>query len=381
MSTNFERFTVSETTEAHYLEDEHCCDRPRKISTFSDDLHDGHCTPVAASARVDPVFSTVVGFPEHCLPAGTAFQNWEQHLPFSVYPLVCYRPLDVARVHIPKPFAYALQLYQSIDQPPPQDIATPGSSPSTYVSFASYLPTDTTSTSPVTIAASPVDTRSSIQGLTQPKGVHAEKTYYVLAHYTKKGKQGREILELAPRGSTWDFAYDAFRNFFRSKTGTTFDEAMNPSGMLQNRRDSGVAFSQCSPIPDIKEQGKDAAQDLPEFTSIREINDTAVPTLATTVLKDEIRRKPFRYVPESIQDLKDMDRKYASRCGEQWLPPHFLGRIQLGNEEIHENLQYTKDVDDHGVTTKPQYQVCCDEVGFKCECGQVAQDQKMENQI
>lgn len=144
-----------------------------------------------------------------------------------------------------------------------------------------------------------------------------------------------ETTELAPKGSTWDFAYDMFRKFFRKKTGLSWDEASSVGDVgdtatkTDGRRDSGVDVSLGT-----HDQGH-VGLGLQDIATIA------------------ITRKPFTYVPTNTQDLAYIDEKYANRYGEGWLPQPraVMASSQDGKVESEEDLMNEEPGDEHDETS------------------------------
>lgn len=96
------------------------------------------------------------------------------------------------------------------------------------------------------------------------------KSYMAICQYTKKGtSRASETMTLAPEGSTFEFAMDIFRKFFRKKTGVAWDDPKSGSRLTNgdldlrtgSKRDSGVSFGDIeeartskSPLDNVKEE-------------------------------------------------------------------------------------------------------------------------------
>lgn len=342
-------FTVNSATVAHYLDDNNCCLGRTVARRFSEDLHDGHSTPAGAGDHVSAVSNLTMRLQALKLDAGlltSTFSHWPQHIPFSAYRVTPYtpgadqtgtflnEPLPTPRVNIPQPFAYSLQLYESFDRPdpPPTDtMLTPESmSQSTFNSFTSHTDASLSPTISAGWSSSLAEACSSASLTSSQPRLHPsqEKRYALYLHYTKKAANANpkmkvnETTELAPKGSTWDFAYDMFRKFFRKKTGLGWDEARGVGGVgatakkTDRRRDSGVVVRLDTGDQDHVGLG---------------LQDTA--TVAIT-------RKLFKYLPIDTQDLAYIDKKYANRYGEDWLPQPraVMASSQDGKVESEEDL-------------------------------------------
>jgi len=329
-------FTVNNDTDAHYLEDETCCTGRKTMRRSSEDLHDGQSSPTDAQDHDSVVSNLTTRLQALKLGSGlltSSISHWPQHIPFSTYPIASYapdigpvgtwinEPLLPPRVDVPQPFAYSLQLYETFERPDPplQDTMPTPESISESTSNPSSSRTDACTLSIITGAPSaPFKACSSASLPSSSTQAHPsqQKRYALYLHYTKKAAGAnpklkvKETTELAPKGSTWEFAYDMFKKFFRKKTGLSWEDAscgLNGGDHCVEtdaRRDSGVGLS----LEDV---------------------DTVA-----------IFSKPFAYVPTSTQDLADVEKKYTNRYGEGWLPQPqaIMASSQDGKIESEEGL-------------------------------------------
>lgn len=247
-------FDAGGDTQLRYFEDPVCCDKssPHFHTRMSiDKLNDGQYTPVAVGETQADSHYTIRKWVNDLTQqhsSWTASHRRAQQTPFSSLPIIQYSPMSALhpqiRVALPQPFAYTLQLYESIDQPdssceheqrsgtsaseskPPSSNVAPAS----LASFTQYLPKDSLPSTPRRrcesisshVIVDSISTPTSNSMYDQPLRT---KTYMLVCQYTRKGKnKASETTILAPAGSSFEFAMDMFRKVFRKKTGLNWDE-------------------------------------------------------------------------------------------------------------------------------------------------------------
>jgi len=234
---------------------------------------------------------------------------WPQHLPFSAYPVLPYESnnkpesfsnsYSLRRVSLPNPFAYSLQLYESyVPTTSSRATITPNTSPSTIKSFTTSSQSSAQQLTPLSSTAS----QTSFYSQPPPP---TTKTYAVTALFTKKGHIQAEPITLAPKGSTWEFAIDAFKKMFVKKTGIAWEDALSGT-----RRDSGISMATPSEI----------AKEDETFASDK-----------------------FRYIPNTSVSLEKIRKQYKQHLGEDWL-------ISTPQNLRHTGIEETSD---EAITTTP----------------------------
>lgn len=272
------RFQAGKDTRLRYIEDpifsktstQHHC-----LKNSIDKLNDGQCTPMpgyhsAFNHSSQPHDSIDLCHQDATPP--TVFHSTDQDVPFSSLPVIPYTPFDTTafpeiRVSLPRPFAYSLQMYESFNPPPPVERTESNDSCTSLTaaeslsarsgsqsipSFTEYLPQSPMGSTPTSPSTS---LRSSLTTFSTDESTHAQthkitarppltKTYTVICQYTRKGKsRASETTTLAPEGSTFEFAIDVFKKFFRKKTGLEWENVNHThnSGNVVNRKDDAAS--------------------------------------------------------------------------------------------------------------------------------------------
>lgn len=315
-SRMLQRFTISDSTVLRYLDDFSCSE---------ESLLKG-----VTSVNTSRPWPDMVDPP----PAKGLFEAWDQHLPFSAYPVTTYDPeltVDDAygaplarRVYVPQPFAHTLQVYESFDHNEDRKISSSILTPTTTnTSFTTYL-----SQSSQCDASTLASSSETLTGCSERiMGTKKEKKYYLLHQYTRKGKGSFPVPAepLIPMGSSFDTAFKVFCTFFKRKTGVSWEEAKQGS----------VSVAICeSNTQDVNNESKGLTRtQSPNSGSSTEVSDragvavNATGTLGASFFKSspqttEEQSKPFRYVPNAAEDLQEISNAYAERYREKWLPSH-----------------------------------------------------------
>lgn len=168
-----------------------------------------------------------------------------------------------------------------------------------------------------------------------------------------------ETIELAPKGSTWDFSYDMLKKFFRKKTGMRWEDTVfggGNNGVAKNaRRDSGVGMSAGDGksgnvgLGLVDAMHVDDARSTPStFRTAYSAGSTSTQSqFSPTATTDTIATtpQPFTYIPTKPEDLAYFDKRYANRYGEDWLPAPRAVSVssQDGKIESEEMLMDTEE--------------------------------------
>jgi len=177
-----------------------------------------------------------------------------------------------------------------------------------------------------------------------------------------------ETIELAPKGCTWDFAYDMLRKFFLKKTGMSWEDALSGDvggdAQKNERWDSGIdmnpgcgcAISGKARLGVVDEMSVDdhAGASFPgtlRTPNLERPHSTTTPdTIATSPL-------PFTYTPNSTEHLDYFGKKYANRYGEDWLPASTPQPVspssqegKIESEEVLMDLEEEQQVLDAGAS-------------------------------
>lgn len=263
-------------------------------------------------------------------PTQTILEAWEQHLPFSVYPVMTYDPdLTVkdayrvtlqSRVHVPQPFAHSLQLYESFDYKEERrhssSVLTPNT---TNTSFTSYLSRSNWSTESTILASD--------EKLTDTSLPVEEKKYFLLHKYTRKSRGPPSIVTdvLVPIDSSWDTAHGEFCRFFKRKTGLFWEQAKRGSHAATDREDDVVGHIASpkssslvkAPLPEVMTDAP-----LHPTPALNATSSFGASFFNPSVPLSSQRSNPFRYVPNATEDLQEISNAYAERYRENWLPSH-----------------------------------------------------------
>lgn len=316
ISETLQRFTVSDLTDPHYLNDLSCC-------------------PQTKSTRQEHVKNS-----DNTLPTRSeVFEAWEQHVPFSAYPITTYDPdLTVQdaygkilkrRVHLPRPFAYSLQLYESFDRKEDERensyVLTPTS---TSALFISYLSQPSRSINPTAVESSHQEFRFDSTERQHPS---MEKKYFLLQKYTRKGRNASAHTHLlVPMGSSYEIAFETFLRFFKRKTGIAWNDAKQSFDGPAQRRDGGIGLSKELAAPPSSSRDaltSNSTAISPLTTSVPDTTGTLGASFyQTSVQIPAAGKENFRYVPNTTKDLQEISDAYAQQYHEHWLPSH--ARIQ-----------------------------------------------------
>lgn len=259
------------TTVAHYFDDQNCC-RDLICPSWDleeENLNDGLSSP-APEHNLNRLqyFLAVNHRPSKMYPVKEEAQaieprlrNWSEHLPFSFQPAMSYDPslhlhrvdLPRCRVHIPRPFAYSLQIYE-LHRAPSVEL-NPSEAPSDGSTADIVPPMPTLPSSGPTVT--PPFTPPVSSPVKKSFGIPLKPAYATILLYTRKGRNCRERADIAPPGSTFDFAYRSFCHTVKCKTGynwqppqtsATMNSSLRSSVFSDNKGQAEPEPTDCAPV-------------------------------------------------------------------------------------------------------------------------------------